>query len=119
MPNPYGAPEISVQEVQRKQQAGEPFLWIDVREMNEVDTVSIPEERIIYLPLSEIAAKKLNALPEEMLDKEAEIVVFCHKGMRSAQVAAWLRQQGWKGVVSMEGGIHAWANEIDPSIGTY
>jgi rhodanese-related sulfurtransferase len=119
MPNPYGAPEISVQEVYDKQQAGESFLWLDVREANEIDAVRIVDDSIIYLPLSELAAQKLNALPPEVLDKNAEIIVFCHRGSRSAQVVAWLRQQGWTNAVNMDGGIDAWAKEIDPDVGTY
>ena len=40
-------------------------------------------------------------------------------GVRSAQVTQWLRQQGWTNVVSMAGGIDAWAQVIDASVGRY
>jgi len=52
-------------------------------------------------------------------DKNAEIVVFCHKGVRSAQVTMWLKQQGWTNVLSMAGGIDAWAKQVDPDGGMY
>lgn len=119
MPNPYGAPEIGVRDVAAKQQAGETFVWLDVREPHEVDAVRIADEGIVYLPLSVLAERRVAALPAQAQDKDAEIVVFCHHGVRSAQVVAWLRQQGWTQAVSMEGGIDAWAREVDASVGTY
>lgn len=119
MPNPYGAPEISVKQVDTKRKNGEHFVWLDVREREELAHVSINDERIRLSPLSELADRQLAALPSEAQDQQAEIVVFCHHGMRSAQVAAWLRQQGWQKVTSMTGGVAAWAQEVDPAIGTY
>lgn len=119
MPNPYGAPEVTVQEINAKRQAGETFLWLDVREQDEVHTVQITDKRITVLPLSELAQRQLAALPSQAQAQDAEIVVFCHHGMRSAQVTSWLLQQGWTNVKSMAGGIDAWAHEIDPTIGTY
>ena len=119
MPNPFGAPEISVQAVEEKRKAGEQFVWLDVREPQEYNHVRINDERVVNLPLSELAAHQLAALPAALQDKNTEVVAFCHHGMRSAQVTAWLRQQGWTNVVNMTNGIDAWAREIDPSVGTY
>lgn len=119
MPNPYGAPEISVQDVEQKRQAGDSFVWLDVREQDEVANVQIDDERIVVLPLSELAQRQLDAIPATMDEKATEIITFCHHGMRSAQVTAWLTQQGWTNVTSMAGGIDAWAHEIDSSVGFY
>jgi rhodanese-related sulfurtransferase len=119
MPNPYGALEVSVQEVEGKRQAGDKFIWLDVREQNEVASVYIDDERIVVVPLSELAQKQLDALPATVNVQSVEIVTFCHHGVRSAQVAAWLMQQGWTNVTSMAGGIDAWAKEIDGSVGFY
>lgn len=119
MPNPYGAPEISVQQVDAKRKSGDAFVWLDVREPEEVAHASIKDDRIQLLPLSVLADRQLAALPAEAQNQQAEMIVFCHHGMRSAQVTAWLRQQGWQKVSSMTGGVSAWAHEIDPSIGTY
>ncbi|GIV79427.1 MAG: rhodanese domain protein [Litorilinea sp.] len=119
MPNPFGVPELTVQEVAEKRRSGVPFLWLDVREPVEWTAARIDDADILTVPLSELAERQLDALPEALLDREAEIVVFCHHGVRSAQVAAWLRQQGWKRVYNMAGGIDAWAREIDPSVGSY
>ncbi len=119
MPNPFGAPEISVQAFEAKRKAGEPFVWLDVREPNELAQVALDDERVVTAPLSDLSARQLSALPATASDKNAEIIAFCHHGMRSAQVTAWLRQQGWTNVVNMNGGIDAWARAIDPTIGTY
>lgn len=119
MSNPYGAAEISVQDVAAKVKAGEQFVWLDVREPNELSAAAIANELVVNVPMSELAQKQIAALPPNAEDKDAEIVVFCHHGMRSAQVAAWLQGQGWTNVVSMEGGIDAWAKQIDGSVGLY
>jgi rhodanese-related sulfurtransferase len=120
MPNPYGAPEISVQDVHAKQEGGEEFILVDVREPNELELASLAEDAFTSLPLSDLRARRLDALPEELRqNKDVEVVVFCHKGLRSAQVTVFLRQQGWSNAVSMAGGIDAWADEIDESVGKY
>ena len=120
MPNPYGAPEISVKEVRAKQEGGEAFILVDVREPNELELASLPEEAFISMPLSDLRERRLDAVPEPLNEnKEADVVVFCHKGLRSAQVTVFLRQQGWTNVVSMAGGIDSWAEEIDESVGRY
>ena len=120
MPNPYGAPEVSVHDVVDKQQQGTEFLLIDVREPNELELASLPAGEFINLPLSELRERRLDALPEALnQNKDADVVLFCHKGLRSAQVTVFLRQQGWSNAVSMAGGIDGWAEEIDESVGKY
>ena len=44
---------------------------------------------------------------------------MCHTGVRSAQVTAWLRHNGWNNTVSLAGGIAAYAKRIDASVGKY
>jgi rhodanese-related sulfurtransferase len=119
MPNPYGAPEISVREVADKLAQAESFVLLDVREAYELQGATLPPGTFELVPLSDLAARQLSALPDAAQDKEAEIVVLCHHGVRSAQVTAWLRQQGWTNVLSVAGGIDAYAREIDPSVGMY
>ena len=119
MPNPYGAPEITVQEVAEKREAGENFVLIDCREAHELNYANLGAD-IVLVPLSQLAALQLEALPESVRDdKEAEIVVFCHTGNRSGQVTNWLRHQGWNNTHSMAGGIEAYARQIDPDVGFY
>jgi rhodanese-related sulfurtransferase len=119
MPNPYGAPEITVTEVAEKRENGEDFILMDVREAHELNLANLGEG-ITLLPLSQLASSQLDALPAEVANnKDAEIVVLCHTGMRSGQVTAWLLGQGWTNVLSMAGGIDAYARQIDPDVGLY
>ncbi len=118
MSNPFGVPEMSVHEVARKRDAGEQFLLVDVREQHELRLANLGAG-VIHVPLSQLARQRQEALPEELMQQDAEIVIMCHHGNRSAQVAAWLMGQGWTNVWNMTGGIDAYAREIAPSIGFY
>jgi rhodanese-related sulfurtransferase len=51
--------------------------------------------------------------------RDAEMVVYCHHGVRSRQVANWLRGQGFAHVQSLAGGIDRWAQEIDGTLPRY
>jgi rhodanese-related sulfurtransferase len=117
--HPHNVPEINVQELDRKIKAGEKFTVLDVRETWETDLVHIPDERVVIVPLSLISEQAERAFPEELRDPQSEIVVMCHHGVRSAQVTAWMQQNGWQNVVSLRGGIAEYAEEIDESVGTY
>ena len=119
MPNPFGAPEISARDVDEKVKAGQQFVWLDVREPHEFSRASIATATVAMTPISKLAQEGLAALPAEAQDKNAEIVVSCHHGGRSAQVTAWLLQQGWTNVLNLDGGIDAWAREVDPTVGRY
>ncbi len=119
MPNPYGAPEVNARETAEKLANNEDVIILDVRERNEIERVALPSERVVVLPLSQLAAQGTAALPEGLRDPSREIIVMCHHGVRSAQVAMWLHHQGWTAVRSLAGGIDAYAREVDPSIGTY
>ncbi len=47
------------------------------------------------------------------------MMVLCHHGQRSLQVATWLRGQGFGGATSLSGGIEAWASGFDPEMARY
>jgi rhodanese-related sulfurtransferase len=103
--------EISVSELQQRRKAGEKFLLIDVREQWEFDTCRIEGGRLI--PMSMIPANL------QALDGDEEVICYCHHGMRSLDVAAWLRAQGVENARSLAGGIDRWSLEIDPSVPRY
>lgn len=119
MPNPFGVPELSPTNVAAKREGGDNFILLDVREPVELERANLGDG-VTHVPLSRLAAEREAALPEEMRKKQTtEIVVMCHHGVRSAQVAAWLLSQGWQDVWNLAGGIDAYAREVDPSIGFY
>jgi rhodanese-related sulfurtransferase len=115
--NPFGIPEMSVTEMADLREAGASFVVLDVREPLELRMAALDD--VVHVPMSQIAALREDALPEAVLDKETEIVVLCHHGNRSAQVAAWLRAQGWLNVWNLTGGIDAYAKEVNRTIGLY
>ena len=63
----------------------------------------------------------LGELPNSLnkLDKNTEIVAYCHKGMRSADAVGFLLQQGFSNVKNLIGGIESWSIEIDNSVPRY
>jgi rhodanese-related sulfurtransferase len=95
------------------------LILLDVREPYEFPRARLKDERVLHAPLSDLARKSTEGLPEKARDKQVTMVVFCHHGVRSAQVAAWLLDQGWQSVYNLAGGIDAYARQVDPSIGFY
>ena len=112
-------PEIAVQELARKLAAGEDFILLDVREAWELDHALIDDPHLKVAPMSRLAQFGAAAMPESAQNKQAEICVLCHRGVRSAEVTAWLLGLGWTNVRSVDGGIEAYARLIDPSVGRY
>lgn len=95
------------------------LVLLDVREPFEVRAARLNDPRVIYVPLSVLAQSEQPALPEKALNPAAEIVVFCHHGLRSWQVAWWLQQIGRQHVYNLSGGLDAYARDIDPQVGFY
>jgi rhodanese-related sulfurtransferase len=88
---------------------------IDVREPRELEMAHL--EGFENLPLSEYG--DWSAQICDRFNPEAETVVMCHHGMRSAQMCQWLASQGFTNVKNLTGGIDAYAVLIDPSIPRY
>jgi len=111
--------EIGVEELAKRLRSADPFILLDVREEWELQLAKIEDARLLIAPMSELAQRGLEALPEPVQDKDAEIYVLCHQGVRSAQVTGWLAAQGWKNVSSVAGGINAYARSVDSEVGVY
>ena len=104
--------EIAPREVKRRLDEGERIRLIDVREPLEHQLARIEGAELI--PMGSVPA----ALPS--LDSgDAPLVVYCHHGVRSLHVVAWLRQQGVEDALSMAGGIDRWSLEVDPTVPRY
>lgn len=113
------APEITVKDLAVRLRSEDAFVLLDVREPWELESARIQDPRLIIVPMSSLGTSGLNAMPAEAQSKDAEILVICHHGSRSLQVASWLASQGWKRVFSVAGGIDAYASQVDPSVGSY
>jgi rhodanese-related sulfurtransferase len=86
-------------------------LVLDVREPWEHEVCNIAGSRL--LPMQDIPAR-VKELPTD-----TDIVVLCHHGMRSLQVAQFLKQSGLERVSNLSGGIAAWAAQVDPDMSQY
>jgi len=107
--------EITPQEVKQQLDAGKNIFFIDVREPWENQTAAIKGAKLI--PLGDVPN---NLAAFEAADDDNDgIIIFCHRGQRSLDAAAWLRQHGVASAKSMSGGIARWSSEIDPSVPHY
>lgn len=104
-------PHISAAELKAKFDRRDKFVLVDVREPYEYDICRIPGSRLI----------PLGQLPSRMseLDSADEIVLQCKSGARSARALKLLQEAGFEKLWNVEGGIAAWADEVDPSVPTY
>lgn len=85
---------------------------IDVREPWEFATTHV--EGSVLMPMGDIPSRA-----HQELDPEEHLILMCHHGMRSMNVAVWLRNQGFEQAQSLRGGIDAWSAEVDPSVPRY
>ncbi len=102
--------EVTVEEARRQVAAGK-VLLLDVREPWEWATSRIPGST--HVPMGEIPVRL------QELDPDQPTVVVCHHGVRSLNVTAWLRQQGFEQVHSLRGGIDRWSCEVDAGVPRY
>lgn len=86
-------------------------LLLDVREQWEWDRCHF--ERSKLLPMGQIMSNI------DSLDKTQEIVVICHHGIRSMQVARYFDSINFEKVINLRGGIDAWAKQVDTSMTLY
>jgi adenylyltransferase/sulfurtransferase len=103
-------PEISVEELKRRRDAGEDLFILDVREPHEYQICNLGGYLI-----------PLNDLPKRVheLDSSREIIAHCKMGGRSAKAVDFLRQAGFTKVKNLTGGITAWSDRVDPKVPKY
>lgn len=75
---------------------------VDVRETSELVTGILPGAH--HLPLARLPAEA-----SQLFDKDLPLVIYCQKGIRSAEAVCWLREQGWGRSTSLRGGVEAWS----------
>jgi sulfur-carrier protein adenylyltransferase/sulfurtransferase len=100
--------EITPREVKSLLDKHEQFVFIDCRLPNEYAITNIPGAKLI--PLQQIAQK----FGELKGHENEKVIVHCKSGGRSMQFAKVLKQQGFKDVKSMAGGILLWNKDINP-----
>jgi adenylyltransferase/sulfurtransferase len=104
-------PAISVRELKQKIDQASAMLVLDVREPFEYEIARIDGSKLI--PLDELTDR----LGE--LNREQEIVAVCKSGVRSAYAVQLLQRSGFAHSFNLEGGVDAWADQIDPTMPKY
>jgi adenylyltransferase/sulfurtransferase len=104
---------ILATELKARLDAGEDLLLVDVREPAEYEIVKIPGS--VLIPKGEI----LNGSALSQLPQDKEIVLYCKSGVRSAEALAAVKQAGLTNSVHVQGGVLAWASQVDQSLPTY
>ena len=104
--------QITATDLNLRLQNAEPHpLLLDVREPHEFKFCRIPGS--INLPMNQVPAELAQ------FDPQRETVVICHHGMRSMQVANFLVGKGFTNILNLDGGVAAWAAQVDRSMPTY
>lgn len=106
-------PEISAVDLKARLDQGDVPVLVDVREHFERRIADLPEHDQIRIPAGEI----LQRMGE--LDGHPEVVVYCRSGSRSAWAVKLLRERGVENAVNLQGGVLAWARDVDPTVPRY
>lgn len=93
--------EVTPDEVMAMQSRGEPVTLLDVRDQQEVNLGKIPGA-------VHISRGTMEGKIEAVIPREANLVIYCASGNRSAFAAETLGQMGYRDVASMKGGIRGW-----------
>ena len=112
-------PEIAVTDLSEKLKSQDSFILLDVRELHELEYARLTDRRLEVTPMSRLAREGTRAMSDAAQSQDATIYVMCHHGSRSAQVTAWLAQQGWRNIYNVHGGIDEYARKVDPTVGFY
>ncbi|MFK7847381.1 MAG: molybdopterin-synthase adenylyltransferase MoeB [Rhodothermales bacterium] len=104
---------MSVQELKNRRIAGTTPFLLDVRQPFELEIATIGANKAI--PLDELPAR----LDELSAYKDAEVVVHCKSGGRSAKAVELLKGAGFNKAINLSGGTLAWSDEIDSNVPKY
>ena len=103
--------EITPQELKARLGRRDAIVLLDVRQDWETKLCRL--ENAVHIPIEEIEHRT------EELNPEDEVVVYCHVGQRSAAVAEYLAQLGFKNAKNLLGGLDSWAQSVDPAMTRY
>jgi adenylyltransferase/sulfurtransferase len=102
---------ITATELKAMQDRGDEFLLVDVREPAEWEIVRIPGA--VLIPKGDLPSR-LSELPQDK-----PVVMYCKTGIRSAETLALLKNAGFKDALHVQGGVSAWATQVDKTAPVY
>ena len=106
--------EITPQQLKSRLDSGERIFLLDCREPFEFQQARIAGGELIPMRSVPASLQKIEGESDQ-----GTVVVYCHHGMRSLQVAHWLREQGIGNCQSLAGGIDLWSCQVDPTVPRY
>jgi len=86
-------------------------LLLDVRENWEFEYCHIANS--VLIPMGKLP-DKLNEL-----DRQKEIIIICHHGIRSRQMGYYMEQMGFEHIINLDGGVERWAEDVEPTMKRY
>jgi adenylyltransferase/sulfurtransferase len=106
-------PEITPTELKARIDGGDAPVLVDVREYYEADIADLPDLEQVRIPTAEFGDRY------QELDREADLVIYCRSGRRSAWATQVLLGAGYERVLNLKGGVLGWREEVDPDLPKY
>ncbi len=105
--------EITATELKERLDRKDDLVLLDIRQDFELPIAAL--DGYVHIPEEEI---------EDRLDEirgfgDKDIVVYCRTGRRSTELVKILEQNGFKRILNLTGGLHAWSDDVDPSVMKY
>ncbi|GAB2576382.1 molybdopterin-synthase adenylyltransferase MoeB [Spirosoma areae] len=111
-PGASGPQKMAVQDLADRLASGEEIFLLDVRERPEYELCHL--DGAVLIPVGMISNNR------KRIPTDRPVVVYCHHGIRSANVAQYLyAQEGLTNLYNLDGGINAWAREVEPEMEVY
>mgnify|MGYP003857599039 CR=1 FL=1 len=109
----YPEMEITATELKERLDRNDELILLDIRKEYELPIAAL--DNYVHIPEEEI---------EDRLDEvrgfgDKDIVVYCRTGKRSTELVKVLEEQGFTRVFNLSGGLHAWSDDVDPSVMKY
>lgn len=105
---------LFVQELRQQLKQGRSWFILDVRQPEEYAICNFEEiGETLLLPLNELH------VAADRVPRDKPVAVCCHHGVRSKYAIEYLEQFGFHNLYNLEGGIHAWAREVDNQMPVY
>jgi len=101
---------ISVQELKAKFDNSEDFQLIDIREEYELELACIGGD---HIPMGDVRSNL------DKIRKDIPVIMHCRTGVRGGNMVVFLSDNGYDNLYNLEGGINAWAEQIDSTMNTY
>jgi len=109
----HDVPEMTVDELKRRLDAGQPLRLVDIRPAWERRIADLPDVGQLHIPMDELVSRA------DELDGEEPVVVYCRSGSRSERAVRYLLQNGHEDAFNLAGGVLAWREHIDPTLQAY